>query len=70
LVSDQRTLVYEDLSERLGFIKHPGMHCLDQSIARHEVELKRQNAEEQVAVGAGLRGTRGGHRWPPFCSQE
>ncbi len=44
-------MLLQHLPERAGLVEHPGIHGGDQGVARNEVHLQRQDAEEQVAVG-------------------
>ena len=46
-----RALLNENLSQRAMLLQHPGVHALQQSVARDEVDLQCQNAEQQVHVG-------------------
>jgi hypothetical protein len=50
----------EDLAERFRLVQRPGVHPGDEGVAGDEVDLQREDAEEQVAVGVGL-----GHRCRP-----
>jgi hypothetical protein len=63
-IGGQGALVLEQVAQRAGLVQDPGVHGRDELVAVDEVHLERQDAEQQVAVGAGLR--RGvGHRRPP-----
>jgi hypothetical protein len=61
-VGGQGVVRDENLTERLGFIKHPGMHGPDQGVTVDEVHLHGQDAVQQVAVGggSGMSGVRHG----------
>jgi len=54
VVAFQGELSHQDLAQRFGFVEHPGMHRLDESIAADEVQLQGQDAEEQVAISGVL----------------
>jgi parallel beta-helix repeat protein len=70
VVGPQRGLLHEDLAEGFGLVEDPGVQGGDEGVARDEVHLQRQDAEEQVAIGRRL-----GHgpvlvarrRTPPGC---
>jgi hypothetical protein len=47
----QLRLLYQDLSQRLALVEHPGVHGRDQGIAADEIQLQRQNGKQQIAVG-------------------
>jgi hypothetical protein len=52
LVRAKSTLFDEDLAEGLRFVQHPSVHRRDERIPAYEIHLQRQNAEQQIAVGA------------------
>ena len=47
-------LVGEDLTQQLVLVEGPVVHRGDQDVARDEVQLECQEAEEQVTVGGNL----------------
>ena len=51
----QRPLLQEDLAQGFVFLQHPGVHGPDEGVSRDEVHLQGEDAEQQVAVGKGLR---------------
>src|SRR3954469_9175159 len=47
----QSLLFDQEPTKWFGSLLGPGAHCSDQAVARHDVRLHCQDAEEQVAVG-------------------
>jgi hypothetical protein len=56
LVLRQGGLALEDVAQGLAFVQDPGVHAGDELVAADEVQLQRQDAEQQVAVGRGALG--------------
>ena len=54
LVLGDGPLVQQDPAQRPGLLQDPGVHGGDQRIARDEVHLQGQDADQQVAVAVGL----------------
>jgi hypothetical protein len=51
----QRPLRQQDGPQRPGLVEDPGVHGGDELVARHEVHLQCQDAEQQVTVRVRLR---------------
>ena len=51
----QLRVLDEDLAKRLGLFQHPGVHGGEKRLATDKVHLQGEDAEQEVAVGAGHR---------------
>ncbi len=60
ILGQERALLAQDLPERLVLVENPRVHRRDQLIARDEVQLQGDDAEEQVAVGDVMTRRHGG----------
>jgi hypothetical protein len=57
----QGALVPEDVAEGPGLVQHPGAHGGDELVARDEVHLHGQDAEQEIEVGRWTGRRRGRH---------
>jgi hypothetical protein len=55
----QLSLVQQNLSQGLALRQHPDVHRRDEVIAADEVHLQRQDTEQQMPIGGGIRGRHG-----------
>ena len=51
VVLAEHAALAEDLAQRRLLAEHPGVHGVEQLLARDEVHLQGEQAEHQVAVG-------------------
>src|SRR5437870_3560254 len=64
LLRRQRSRLHQVLGQRLLLGQYPGLHARNELLARDEIHLQREDAEQQISIGRRSHSSNpGGRNW-------